>query len=108
MPKIELNVDVLTTIADHVYKGRVKNLNIKRYKSGKNAGKLFAEYSLKENHIFTNVQLAKRQQVSELIKRAAVLLSEGKNIEFFVFKQDPEQEIYTHRLEVRGGTNRAG
>lgn len=104
MPKLEVTAEVLNTVANHVYKGEVKNLSIKRYKSGKNAGKIFAEYSLNENTMFTHANLAKRQQVSNLIRKAAEALSVGKRIELLVQKQSATEEIYTHRLEIRGGT----
>lgn len=106
LPKVEARIEALLTIADHVHKGQIKNLVIKRYKSGTNKGKLFAEYSLKEPFSVPGMETAtKRQDVAILIRRAATALSENKEVTLLVTKLDAEKEEYTHRLEITGGVS---
>lgn len=102
MPKVEATVESLLTVSDLVNKGKLKNLVIKRYKSGINKGKLFVEYSLKDGVNIPGADSAqKRQKVAFLIKDAAVALSEGKEITLLVKKLSADKEEYTHRLEVK-------
>lgn len=101
MPKKEATVDVLIDIANHVYFGDVKNLHIRRYKSGQNAGKLFAEYSLKDERKFEHLTIRHRTVVADLIKRGAKAISEGRQIHMLVKKRSPEEEQYSHYLAVK-------
>ena len=101
MQKLEATTEVLVELANHVYMGEVKNLKVIRYKSGANAGKLFAEYSLKTESMFDHHTVSKRSVVSNMLKRAAIALSEGKDIELSIHKRNAEREEYTHMLSVK-------
>lgn len=102
MPKVEATVDVLVDIANYIYMGALKNLHIRRYKTGMNAGKLFAEYSLKEESAeFNQVNMQERGLVSNLVKKAAMHLSNKAYIDLYVYKRHPYQEKYNYRLSVK-------
>lgn len=100
MPKVKADVDVLLTVAEQLYKGNIKNLVIKRYKTGKNAGELFAEYSLNDNKVFHMKEIETRQKLSNLIKDGASALAEGRLKELMVNKLSATKEQYGYRLEV--------
>jgi hypothetical protein len=102
MPKVEATVDTLVEISNLVYMGQLKNLKINRYKTGANAGKLFAEYSKKDRIVaFDTSTVNKRVVVSDMLKKAAKALAEGKHIELNVHKRDAAKELYTHMLIIR-------
>lgn len=102
MPKIEVSSDVLVEISERIYAGEVKNLKITRYKSGTNAGRLFAEYSLKESReTFDHSTLDKRSNISNLLRKAAIALMDGHHIELSIFKRDSEAEDYNRTLSIK-------
>lgn len=102
MPKVEATIDVLVDIANHVYMGQLRSLHIRRYKTGANAGKLFAEYSLKDPSTkFNQVDMQERGVVSKLINQAALAISKGKTVELYVLKRSPAQERYNRSLRIK-------
>lgn len=101
VPKLEVTTDVLIDLSNHVYMGRVKNLKVLRYKTGARAGKLFAEYSLKDESTFEHHTLDKRSLVSNLLKKAAHAMNDGKDIQLFIHKRSASQEEYSHMLAVK-------
>lgn len=104
MPKLEATPDVLMEIGDRLYMGELKTLHIRRYKTGVNAGKLFAEYTLKEGIVpFDNSTIQKRAVVSNIVKKGALALHNGKDIDLAVRKLNASEEKYTHMLVVKGG-----
>ena len=105
MPRTEATVESLIAVANHVYKGELRTLRIRRYKTGQNAGKLFVEYSINDNAMFTHDTLERRQRVSSLITKAAKALENGQRIELNVSKTSTIREEYKHSLEIRGGTS---
>lgn len=100
MPKVKADIPVLMEVAQHVYKGNVKNLNIKRYKTGRNAGELFVEYSLHDNKPFHLLDIEMRQKIAALIRNGATAMSQGNLKDLFVSKLSPTSEQYAFRLEV--------
>ncbi len=101
MPKVEISVDVLVDLSSHVYRGNIRNLHIRRYKTGENAGKIFAEYSLRTEPKRTQEGVSQRTIVSELLKKAAMALSEGAEIDLYVKKTSTIKDHYTHYLVVK-------
>lgn len=100
MPKVEATVPVLIDVANELLANNINTLNIKRYKSGKNNGKLFAEYTLQYTSVEDKENEAKRRQVAELIQKGAQALSEGKTIELMIQKYT--NSSWAHRLEIKG------
>lgn len=101
MPKVEATTPVLIELSQHVYMGQLKTLKISRYKTGANAGKLFAEYSLKDKAFFDHDTLVKRTTVSDMLKKAAKALAANQQIELSIQKRNPEKEEYNHMLSVK-------
>lgn len=102
MPVIEATSDVLVEISKHIYAGEIKNLKISRYKTGANAGKLFATYSLKDTTVFDHSTLDKRSNISNIVRKAAIALSQGKQIEFSILKRESDKEDYNRMLSIKG------
>lgn len=100
MPKVEATVTVLTDVANELLADNINTLSIKRYKSGKNAGKLFAEYTLQYTHTDDVETEPKRRQVAELIQKAAQSMSNGRSIELLIQKYSSTS--WAHRLEIKG------
>lgn len=101
MPRVEATVDVLVDLSRKVYRGELRNLHIRRYKTGENAGKLFAEYSMRETPRFDHVSIQQRTVVSDILKRAAQALSDNREISLFVKKRSTVEEKYNHYLAVK-------
>lgn len=101
MPKLEATAELLEELSQHVYMGRIKTLKVLRYKSGANAGKLFAEYSLKDEPVFEHHTVEKRSLVSDVLKRASNALKDGRKIEMLVHKRSQTNEEYSHMLAVK-------
>lgn len=103
MPKLEATSDVLFQIADDVYMGRIRTLHIRRYKSGVNKGKLFAEYTLKDDVVpFDNTTLKKRALICNVIKKGAYALRDGKEIDIKVKKLYPDKDDkYIYSLIIK-------
>lgn len=100
MPKVEATIPVLVNVANELLANNINTLNIKRYKSGKNNGKLFAEYTLQYASHDDEASEPKRRQVAELIQKGAKALSEGKAIELTIQKYSSTS--WAHRLEIKG------
>lgn len=101
VPKLEVTTELLIDLSNHVYMGRIKNLKVLRYKTGANAGRLFAEYSLNDESMFEHYTLNKRSLVSNLLKKAAYAMNEGKDIQLFIHKRSATKEEYSHMLAVK-------
>lgn len=104
MPKREATAELLSTVGEQVYAGELKTLHIRRYKSGKNTGKLFVEYTLKDGPVtFDNSTLQQRAKVASLIQRAARAMEQGADIDLKILKQSPIEENYLRMLVIKGG-----
>ena len=103
MPKVSLTPEVLKELSAHAGMGRVNKLKIARYKSGVNAGKLFAEYSLKTDNNLTASTEADRKNIARFLRNASDVMRDGQLKEIFVLKKDEDKEIYVHSFECFEG-----
>jgi hypothetical protein len=99
MPSEQVTVDTLIRIANHVRKGEIRTLRIKKRASGKNKGLLFADYTL-QNATPADAELtAYRQRVAGVIEKAAQILANMELREFNIALKDPVDERYVYILE---------
>ena len=97
MPKVILTSELLKELSAHAGMGRINKLKIARYKTGANAGKLFAEYSLKTESLATDTESA-RKSIARFLRNASDVMRDGQLKEIFVLKTG-DKETYVHSFE---------
>ena len=102
MPKVIATPEALEDVCRHLFMGQLKKLRIDKYKSGPKAGKLYAEYTLRDEAKTPGVHREQRMAVYDIIKRAIKELREGRDINFRVMKVSTENDEYTYSLSVKG------
>jgi len=127
MPLAEATPSELMDIASLIRSGRIRTLEIRRRKSGKNKGSLMADYAIarppkKEprnarNYVDRLIAMSRpapppspeeqkilhyRQRIASILESAAKSMLAGDTVNFEIAKQnDPEVERYTYILEVK-------
>ena len=100
MPKVILTPEVLLELSGQVKNGQMKKLKVARYKSGANAGQLFAEYSLRTTVNTDASSFSSRMSAAQFLQKAAGVMADGKLKEVYILKSDSEKESYVHSMAL--------
>lgn len=126
MPLVEATPSELMDIASLIRSGKIKSLEIRKRKSGKNKGTLMADYAIArppkreaktiQNSIDRLLRMSNppkatpeqqqilhyRQRIATILEEAAKSMLAGDTVIFEISKvDDPEVERYTYILEVK-------
>lgn len=102
MPKVIVTPEVLEEVSRYVLFGRINKLKIARYKSGANKGRLYAEYSIRDESQSPPESASNRTSASSFLNKAAYHLREGSIKDISMQKKDINSDEYTHCMELGG------
>jgi hypothetical protein len=99
VPVLEMTPDALLEVAKHVRNNQVETLSIRQRKGGKNKGKTFIDYQVREDGGCWNSQT--QMDVLELLETAAKHMFNGTLIAFEMIKDKQTGVSYRHYMETK-------